>query len=124
MKATSDLEDFDHIPRHVIMRAYDDGKMKIYVDKGLVAALAGQGMYVGKASSVAMSVFLAGLAAFIPLAIWVNWWSSVLAVVLACAAIRLSKTLAADYVRRVALSDGQMFEHLRQTRVLWFEWVH
>lgn len=102
-------------------RAYKDGKLGFYVDRGLALKAASSGLdtgFFGPLYGMAMPiVFIAGIA----MAFFLAWWWFFVGVGLSVACFRLSRHAAVTAVRKSALRDENLFHVFRENKVIWFE---
>ena len=115
-------ECIDRMPYHTFKQTYDEGKLTLFVDKGLSTVVGRSGMIRSPLLSVFSVVFFLGLLAFIPLWIFSGFWYGLAALATALVSKKLTTQLLVKETRKLAISDKQIYRWLLSRRIIWMRY--
>lgn len=123
--ASSQLQSevIDRMPYHTFKQTYDEGKLILFVDKGLSTVVGRSGLIKSSIPTVFALVFFGALLAFIPIGIFVGIWYGVATLALAVVSKKLTTRFLVQKTRRLALSDKEKYRWLLSRRIIWLQYI-
>lgn len=111
------------MPYHVFQQSYREGKLKLFVDRGLSPAAVGAG-YVNRFGLIVLSfIFFGGLLAFIPLWIFFGFWYALVVLVVSILGKKIFNKILVSRVRKAAIKDKKAYRWLLSRRIIWLQYV-
>ncbi len=111
------------LPYGDLMRAYDEGSVKMFVDRGLAVQAASSGLPVSGLATITAIGFPVCILAAIGATFFWSIWAGVAIFVLGIISFRVSRAETVKSVRKAALENPKLFEILRKNNAIWFQEV-
>lgn len=109
------------LPYEDLIKAYNEGSLKMYVDRGLAIQAAASGLPVSTLGTVMALAFPISIVLALGLGVFWSIWIALLALIAGVICFRVSRAETARSVRTAALENPKIFDILRKNRAIWFE---
>ena len=116
-------EVIDRMPYHAFKLAYDEGKLILFVDKGLSVAVGRSDLIKNPLPTIFSIVFSGALLAFIPVGIFVGLWYGVAMLAIAVVSKKLATRYLVQETRRLALSEKEIYRWLLARKIIWLQYI-
>lgn len=113
----------ERMPYHAFKQGYEEGKLRLFVDRGLSPVAGRAGYVTHPLLSVLPLIFFGGLLAFVPVWFFFGFWYAFAVV----AVVMISKSaltkILLDGTRRAAIKDRHAYRWLLSRRIIWLQYV-
>lgn len=116
-------EVIDRMPYHAFKRTYDEGKLRLFVDKGLCLAVGETGLSKSNLPLLTSTLFTACVLGFIPIGIYFGIWFGLATLLVGIFAKRATTALLVGETRAIALSDKQAYRWLLARKIIWLQYI-
>ena len=113
-------EKINNLPYGDLVRAYNEGSLEMFVDRGLAMQAAASGLPTSNLASFAAIAFPISVVAAIAAAFLWSIWAALIILVIGIFCFRLSRAETVKSVRKAALENRELFEVLRKNKAIWF----
>jgi hypothetical protein len=111
------------MPYHAFKQLYDEGKLILFVDRGLSTVVGRARMVRHPLLSILPIAFFAGLVAFVPIWVFFGFWYGLLALSLVPISRSVTIRLLVKETRKLALADKNAYRWLISRRIIWLRYV-
>ena len=111
----------DRMAYHAFKQLYEEGKLRLFVDRMLATLVGRRGMVKNPLMPLLPFTFYGGLLAFIPLWIFAGFWYAVAGPVLAFASKSLTMKILLEETRGLALADKEAYRWMVSRRIIWLQ---
>lgn len=116
-------EQINKLPYGDLVRAYDEGSLKMFVDRGLAIQAASSGLPTSILATVTAMGFPISIINAIGLGIFWSIWAAIAALIIGITCFRISRAEMVKSARKAALENPEIFEIFRKNKAIWFEEV-
>ncbi len=113
----------DRMPYHAFKSLYKEGKVALFVDKGLAPLAKLSGYVDDPMTSVLPWVFLLGLVSVIPVWLVFSFWLALVVLLLSFVAKVVLNSLLVTKVRRAAVADKNSYRWLLSRKIIWLTYI-
>lgn len=116
-------EFIDRMPYHVFKQTYDEGKLALFVDKGLSIAVAKSGIISSSIPTMLSMAFFIGILAFIPVWIFAGLSYGLITLALAIVCKKLTTQYLIKETRKLAITDKEIYRWLIARKIVWLKYI-
>lgn len=116
-------EVIDRMPYHAFKQTYDEGKLVFFFDKRLALTIGQKGLIKNPIPKFCSIGFPLSLIGFIPVGIFVGFWYGLATLLMALICKRLTTHFLGKEIRKLALSEKEIYRWLLARKVIWFHYV-